>query len=89
MASQAPIPPDPNAGILTLDIDPRVWQSAPVQGRMMIIVHTLIDLMANPAFHMMEGLRIQIKEEGMLVPREIVCHLGKRGTYGPEAGRQG
>lgn len=84
MASQAPIPTDPNEGILTMDIDPRMWMSAPVQGKVMILVHNLIDLMANPAFHMMSGLRVQVKQPELLIPQEVVCHVGKRGNYQPE-----
>lgn len=84
MASKAPIPLDPNLGILTMDIDPGMWNAAPVQGKVMILVHNLIDLMANPAFHQMNGLRIQVKQPQLLIPQEVVFHVGNRGNFATE-----
>lgn len=75
------VPQDPNLGIIVVDLDPSQWQGLPVQAQILTIVHQFIDLMMHPAFHAMNGIRVQIKEKGMLIPTEVVLHLGNKGNF--------
>jgi hypothetical protein len=75
-----PLIKDPNEGIVTMDLDPKTWAAMPTQGKILMLIHSLIDLAAMPHFSFVQGLRVQVKEPDLLIPREVVCHIGKRGN---------
>ena len=79
--TQVPIIQDPNEGVVTMDLDPKMWASMPTQGKILMLIHSLIDLAAHPSFMLVQGLRVQVKEPELLIPREVICHIGKRGTH--------
>lgn len=72
---------NPNQGIIFIDFHPANWVGAPVQVQVLQLAHELINLISHPGFHMMNGIRVQVKAEGMLVPQEILLHLGNKGTF--------
>jgi hypothetical protein len=71
---------DPTAGTVTMDIPKQVWDNLSVQGKIAFITHQLVDFMAHPAFHApnLKGVRFQVREEGIIMPKEVVAHIGQR-----------
>lgn len=71
---------DPKQGTVTFDIPAELWANFTVQGKINFIAHQLLDFIANPAYHApnLKGVRFQVREPGIVMPKEVVAHIGDR-----------
>lgn len=78
LETQAIIP-----GVLTIDVPPEVWGQWTPQGKVKFVLDQLINFVCNPAFHSPEftALRIQIRDPKLIIPSEVVAHIGRRDIY--------
>lgn len=69
---------DRNVGIVQFDVPEENWKVMSVQQQMLFLTHNLIDFMAQPAFMVFQGFRMQVKQTGMILPMHVPLALGKQ-----------
>lgn len=75
-----------NEGIVQFDVPEEVWKNMNPQQNMMFIMHNLLDFTGTPAFHMFTGFRMQVKQNGIIMPVHVPLAIGKQ-PVGPRMGR--
>lgn len=69
---------DRNGGIVMFDVPEETWKDMNVQQQMLFTTQNLVGFMASPAFMMFKGFRMQVKQNGIILPMHVPVALGKQ-----------